>query len=161
MDPSARGGRIIPDVAADAAGSTGYFTVSQGTPGVVGGTSAATPLWAGLLVRISQAGKNVGFLTPRLYKATSTTSGKSLGSVACRDITSGSNTSGSSAAGYSAKPGYDACTGWGSPEAQSRQSVTQFSKGDRSLARSFYWFADFASDRVLDWSRGRGRDRRA
>ncbi len=116
VDPSANGGRIIPDVAADAAGSTGYFTVSQGTPGVVGGTSAATPLWAGLLVRVMQSGKNVGFLPPRLYRHTSTTSGKPLGSVACRDITSGSNTSGSSAAGYSAKPGFDACTGWGSPK---------------------------------------------
>jgi kumamolisin len=115
-DPSATNGRIIPDVAADAAGSTGYFTVAGGTPGIVGGTSAATPLWAGLLVRITQAGKNVGFLTPKLYGPTSTTSGKTLGSVACRDITSGSNKSGSSVAGYSAKPGYDACTGWGSPK---------------------------------------------
>jgi kumamolisin len=116
VDPSANGGRIIPDVAADAAGSTGYFTVANGSPGVVGGTSAATPLWAGMLSRIVQSGKNVGFLTPRLYAPTSTTSGKALGAVACRDITSGSNRSGSSAAGYSAKPGYDACTGWGSPK---------------------------------------------
>ena len=116
VDPSADNGRIIPDVAADAAGSTGYFTVANGNPGIVGGTSAATPLWAGLLCRIVQSGKNVGFLTPRLYAPTGTTSGKTLGAVACRDITSGNNKSGSSAAGYSAKPGYDACTGWGSPK---------------------------------------------
>jgi kumamolisin len=38
-----------------------------------------------------------------------------LGAVACRDITSGSNQSGSAVAGYSAGPGYDAATGWGSP----------------------------------------------
>jgi kumamolisin len=38
-----------------------------------------------------------------------------LGTVACRDITSGSNKSGDSVAGYSALVGYDACTGWGSP----------------------------------------------
>ncbi len=116
VDPSATGGRIIPDVAADAAGSTGYFTVANGSPGIVGGTSAATPLWAGLLLRIVQAGKNLGFLTPRFYGPTATTSGKTLGAVACRDITSGSNKSGSSAAGYSARPGYDACSGWGSPK---------------------------------------------
>ena len=115
VDPSTTSGRIIPDVAADAAGSTGYFMVAQGTGQIVGGTSAATPLWAGLLTRISQAGKKVGFLTPRLYGPTSTTSGKTLGAVACRDITSGSNKSGSAAAGYSAQVGYDAVTGWGSP----------------------------------------------
>ena len=115
VDPSVTSGRIIPDVAADAAGSTGYFMVASGTPQVVGGTSAATPLWAGLLARIHQAGKKIGFLTPRLYGPTGSTSGKPLGTVACRDITSGSNKSGSSAAGYSAQAGYDACTGWGSP----------------------------------------------
>ena len=115
VDPSVKSGRIIPDVAADAAGSTGYFMVAQNTPAIVGGTSAATPLWAALLTRIGQAGKKVGFLTPRLYTANSTTGGKPLGSVACRDITSGSNKSGDSVAGYSALVGYDACTGWGSP----------------------------------------------
>ncbi len=44
VDPSANGGRIIPDVAADAAGSTGYFTVANGSPGVVGGTQRRHPL---------------------------------------------------------------------------------------------------------------------
>jgi kumamolisin len=115
VDPSVTSGRIIPDVAADAAGSTGYFMIAQGTPQIVGGTSAATPLWAGLLTRIIQAGKKVGFLTPRLYGPTSSTGGKPLGHAACRDITSGSNKSGSAAAGFSAMVGYDACTGWGSP----------------------------------------------
>ena len=115
VQPSVTSGRIIPDVAADAAGSTGYFMVAQGTPAVVGGTSAATPLWAGLLTRITQAGKKVGFLTPRLYGPTSTTGGKTLGAAACRDITSGGNKSGNAAAGYTALVGYDAVTGWGSP----------------------------------------------
>ncbi len=32
VDPSTTSGRIIPDVAADAAGSTGYFMVAQGSP---------------------------------------------------------------------------------------------------------------------------------
>ena len=36
-------GRIVPDVAANAAGSTGYFLVAQNTPCVAGGTSAAAP----------------------------------------------------------------------------------------------------------------------
>jgi kumamolisin len=42
----------VPDVAADVAGSTGYFMVSQGNPEVFGGTGAAAPLWAALLARL-------------------------------------------------------------------------------------------------------------
>jgi kumamolisin len=114
VNPHAPNGRILPDVAANAAGSTGYFMVSQNTPQVSGGTSAATPLWAALLTRLRQAGTAVGFLTPRLYQPGPTTSGKPLGMVACRDITQGSNASGS-ADGYSAGVGFDAVTGWGSP----------------------------------------------
>jgi kumamolisin len=91
--------------------------VSQGQGLVSGGTSAATPLWAGLLARLQQAGKSVGYFTPRLYQATSKTGGKPLGAVACKDITQGANASGT-AQGYSAGPGYDAVTGWGSPNGQ-------------------------------------------
>jgi kumamolisin len=107
-------GRIVPDVAANAAGSTGYFIVASGTPQVSGGTSAATPLWAALIARLLQAGKAVGFLPPRLYAPTPATHGKPLGFAACRDITEGSNRSGQ-AVGYSAGVGYDAVTGWGTP----------------------------------------------
>jgi kumamolisin len=107
-------GRIVPDVAANAAGSTGYFMVAQNNPEVSGGTSASTPLWASLIARIQQTGKTVGFLSPRLYAPTPATGGKPLGAVAFRDITQGSNASGT-APGYSAQEGFDAVTGWGSP----------------------------------------------
>ena len=114
VNPPHSFGRVVPDVSANAAGSTGYLMVSQGTAEVSGGTSAATPLWAALIARLQQAGKAVGFLPPRLYQSTATTAGKSLGAVACRDITVGSNASGT-AEGYSARAGFDATTGWGSP----------------------------------------------
>jgi kumamolisin len=113
-NPHQTAGRILPDVAANAAGSTGYFMVSQNTPQVSGGTSAATPLWASLLTRLRQAGKQFGFLPPLLYQSSPTSGGKSVGLVACRDITQGSNRSGN-APGYEAKTGFDAASGWGSP----------------------------------------------
>jgi kumamolisin len=114
VNPGAMDGRILPDVTANAAGNTGYFMVAQGSAQISGGTSAATPLWASLLGRLRQSGKQIGFLTPRLYQAAPTTGGKPIGEVACRDITMGKNASGT-AEGYSAGPGFDAATGWGSP----------------------------------------------
>jgi kumamolisin len=65
------------------------------------------PLWAGLISRMAQsAGKPFGLLQPMLY------AGATAGTAApgFRDITSGSN------GAYSAGPGWDACTGLGSPE---------------------------------------------
>ncbi|MGB6360629.1 MAG: hypothetical protein WBF30_17765, partial [Candidatus Acidiferrales bacterium] len=70
---------------------------------VIGGTSAVAPLWAGLLALMNQSlGKNVGYLNPLLY-----TTGVE-GTM--HDVTAGSN------GAYSAGPGWDACTGLGSPD---------------------------------------------
>jgi kumamolisin len=115
VNPRAFRGRIVPDVAANAANCTGYFVVAQDTPRVAGGTSAATPLWAALIARLCQSGKQVGFLPPALYRSNANTNRKPLGEVACKDIKKGSNAAGN-AAGYTAKAGYDAVTGWGSPD---------------------------------------------
>jgi kumamolisin len=65
VNPGSLNGRVVPDVSANAAGGTGYFTVANGNAGVVGGTGAAAPLWAALIARLNTArGKSVGFLTP-------------------------------------------------------------------------------------------------
>ena len=72
-------------------------------------------LRAALIARLKQSGKQIGFLTPRLYHPSPKTNGEPVGAVACRDITSGSNASGN-APGYSAGFGFDACSGWGSPD---------------------------------------------
>ncbi len=97
-------GRGVPDVAGDASPQSGYNVLVDGAQQVVGGTSAVAPLWAGLLTLINQqrveAGlTTVGFVNPTLY----------ANPTALRDITSGSNGS------YNAGPGWDACTGLGSP----------------------------------------------
>jgi kumamolisin len=96
-------GRGVPDVAGDADPATGYVTLVDGNPDVIGGTSAVAPLWAGLIALINQSiGKPVGFINPLLYEDAST-------AADFHDITSGTN------GAYSAGPGWDACTGLGSP----------------------------------------------
>ncbi|HEY1425579.1 MAG TPA: S53 family peptidase [Caulobacteraceae bacterium] len=113
VNPGAPAGRIAPDISANAAGSTGYFTISEGQAGVSGGTSAATPLWAALISRLVETRTPVGYLTPLLYEAAS--GGGTIGSQACNDIVSGNNNT-AAAGGYAARQGFDAVTGWGSPK---------------------------------------------
>ncbi len=101
--PSGFVGRGVPDVAGDADPETGYNVVVDGSATVIGGTSAVAPLWAGLLARINQSlGKDVGYVNPLLYASES--------AATFHDITSGTNGT------YSAGPGWDACTGLGSPD---------------------------------------------
>ncbi len=105
-------GRGVPDVAGCADPQTGYQVLVDGQQTVIGGTSAVAPLWAALICRLSQAtGKKFGLLQPLLY------AGVTAGEAAAgfTDITQGNNTQGS-VTGYSAGPGWDACTGLGSPE---------------------------------------------
>jgi len=116
VNPGAIDGRVIPDVAADASANTGYWMVADGQGGASGGTSASAPLWAALIARINAslgADKQVGYLTPMLYQGNN--NGARLGAASCKDITSGNNDT-SSVGGYSAGTGYDAVTGWGSPD---------------------------------------------
>jgi kumamolisin len=102
-NPGARTGRGVPDVAGNAAPSTGYRVRVDKQNFVVGGTSAVSPLWAGLVALMNQKlRKPVGFLNPLLY-------GPVAGTKSFHDITKGSN------GAYSATAGWDACTGWGSP----------------------------------------------
>jgi kumamolisin len=92
--------RGVPDVAADADPATGYIVHVGGEDTVVGGTSAVAPLWAALIARINaQRGKPAGFINALLYRQP----------LAFNDITSGNN------GDFSAAPGWDACTGLGSP----------------------------------------------
>ena len=96
-------GRGVPDVAGDADPETGYSVLVDGSQQTIGGTSAVAPLWAGLIVLLNASlGKPVGFLQPQIYAA-SAASG-------FHDITQGNNV------GYTAGPGWDACTGNGSPD---------------------------------------------
>jgi kumamolisin len=100
-------GRGVPDVAGDADPETGYRIRVDGQDTVLGGTSAVAPLWAALVARLAQAtgGLLAGFL-PDLYAGASA----GVAPPGLRDITDGDN------GGYSAGPGWDACTGLGSPD---------------------------------------------
>jgi kumamolisin len=104
---TAGGGRGVPDVSGDADPSTGYVIRVDGNNLVLGGTSAVAPLWAGLIaVANAQNGKSAGFIQPAIYAA--------KGKAAFNDITSGTNYSGTPV-GFKAGPGWDACSGLGSP----------------------------------------------
>jgi kumamolisin len=117
VNPGGRIGRGVPDVSANADGQTGYFVRSSGKSGVAGGTSAAAPLWAALIARINQAlGTPVGYFNPLLYAQFGP------GGV-CRDITTGSNDTQGLVGGYAAGTGWDACTGWGSPNGEALLAV--------------------------------------
>jgi subtilase family serine protease len=65
----ANGMRAVPDVAMSASGHDGYIIVEDGSYWVIGGTSAASPSFAGLmsLVVEQQGGKGLGNANPRLY----------------------------------------------------------------------------------------------
>jgi kumamolisin len=99
-----------PDVAANA-NFTFYVCADQTTctANDYGGTSFATPMWAGYLALANQQaaanGDTIGFIDPIIYPAALTSS---YGTY-FHDITSGS------CGTYSGITGYDLCTGWGSP----------------------------------------------
>ncbi len=98
------GGRGVPDVSGDADPNTGYNVLVDGEKMVIGGTSAVAPLWAALVARVNQKiGKPVGFLNPLIYAQAIEASG-------FHDVTAGNNGS------FSASPGWDPCTGLGSPD---------------------------------------------
>ena len=103
---NAASGRGVPDVAGDAAQPTGYVTTVNGTSKVIGGTSAVAPLWAGLTALINeQAVAPIGFFLPDLY----------ADPTLLRPITEGNNKPKGTDVGYSAGPGWNACTGLGVP----------------------------------------------
>jgi kumamolisin len=103
----APGGRGVPDVAGNADPVTGYQVLVDGKQLVIGGTSAVAPLWAGLIARLAQAtGKKFGLLQPLIYQGVA----PGTDVPGFKDITTGNN------GGYSAGPGWDACTGLGSPD---------------------------------------------
>ena len=104
-------GRGVPDVAAYAAQMPGYELVVGGHVCGAGGTSAATPFWAGLVARLAQRiGPSVRWLPQIIYDP----------SVAStfRPIASGTNAmkGASSAASYAARGGWSACCGLGTPD---------------------------------------------
>lgn len=107
--------RNLPDVALTADGVFVIANNGVSTPDE-GGTSCAAPLWAAFTALVNEQAAQlgepaVGFLNPAIYSL-------------CRgpgytnyfnDITTGNNINSASPNAYYAGPGYDLCTGWGTP----------------------------------------------
>lgn len=110
--PDSNGKRQIPDVAAIADSDTGFAVADKGKIIAVGGTSLAAPVWAGFTALINeylvrQHLRRIGFANPALYyfgQNAATLPGPPL-----HDVTAGNNLH------YTATPGWDFTTGWGSP----------------------------------------------
>jgi len=104
-NPAHNVGRGMPDVAGNADFASGYRITVHGVILQVGGTSATTPLYAGLVaIMNARLGQSVGYINPTLY---------SSGPAVCRDIADGATNATDGAPGYIAGPGWDPCTGWG------------------------------------------------
>jgi subtilase family serine protease len=105
-------GRGVPDVVASAAPRNGFRVSIDGTITVLGGTSMAAPFWAGLVALLNQGvGRNLGFINPPLYQQVGP-------SGAFRSIANGDNGSGG-VGGYPAVgSGWNAASGWGSPDGE-------------------------------------------
>jgi kumamolisin len=100
-------GRGVPDVAAVADPLTGVVVmhVSGQHLEPIGGTSASAPLWATLVARLNQGlNARCGFLNEVLYTKCAT--------GVLHDIEVGNN------GAYSARAGWDACTGLGTPDGE-------------------------------------------
>lgn len=99
-----RRGRGVPDVAAAASANPGYRILMGGRTLAKDGTSAATPLWAGIIALANaMRGQPLGLINPYLYAHPSF----------CRPITSGDNKVDD--IGYEAGPDWNACCGLGAP----------------------------------------------
>jgi subtilase family serine protease len=121
QDGVARTGRMrgVPDVAADADSSTAMtLTFTGGSLYPAQGTSAATPLWAAVIALADQdAGHHLGFVNPAIYAIARSPAYHR----AFHDVVTGDNSvfwPTRLFTGYTAGPGWDPVTGWGSPNAQ-------------------------------------------
>ena len=114
--------RAVPDVAADASPHAGMAVVTSTGRGQysisgAGGTSASAPTWAALVALADQyAGRHLGFVNSAIYRIAR----GPLYHKAFHDVTSGDNSVSfppKTVTGDQAVPGWDAVTGWGSPDA--------------------------------------------
>ena len=116
--------RQTPDIALDADPTTGYVIYTDGGWGVVGGTSGAAPLMAGITADANQyslanGGTRLGFANPFLYAEASADYSSHCAPGACvlNDVTTGDNNVVGNTA-YQAGAEYDLATGLGSVNAQ-------------------------------------------
>ena len=128
------GRRNMPDVAMVADNIVAYTAEADiSNPGEWqgwSGTSIAAPLWAGFMACANQLAAieglpSVGFANSAIYW-TGTHAGYT---EFFHDITSGNNTNSSNPTGFYAVPGYDLCTGWGTPNGTGTIDALVFTQG--------------------------------
>src|SRR5208337_2087140 len=106
--------RNVPDVAMIAANC---WTIQDDGQGYITfGCSIAAPMWASFIALANQqAAANgrppLGFLNPLIYNIGT----NATYAMAFHDITTGNDTNADSPTQFFAEPGYDLCTGWGTP----------------------------------------------
>ncbi len=124
VNQTLHGFRGVPDIAYNA-GVVGGVIAAWGIPDgpgvffIFGGTSAGSPQMSGIIADLAQGlGGNLGFINPQLYNL----GGAGFLKHLTHDVTIGNNTVTESTVngpvtitGYSATPGYDLGTGWGTP----------------------------------------------
>jgi len=108
--------RGVPDVAMEASSRTGVLVYDGGAWLIVGGTSVASPTFAGVVAIADQVhGSALGFLNDGLYKLAN---GPTYSSDFF-DVTTGNNDllNSPQSPNYNATPGWDPVTGLGTPNA--------------------------------------------
>ena len=120
------GMRDIPDVSSAASNTTpGFYWVddNDGTPVIdccIGGTSVSAPVWSGVAKLIAElANGRLGNMNPRVYTLGALNDASRSG---LRDVVSGNN-SYNGVVGFSAVPGFDLSTGWGSPDVETFETA--------------------------------------
>jgi len=131
--------RNMPDVSAQADTDI-YFVFNNGQTGGVGGTSAASPLWAGFCALINQQAVANGHATIGNFNQAIYALGKGASYTSClHDITTGNNFNGSSPNNFSAVGGYDLVTGWGSPNGQA--TIDALAGANKTGPAGYTWCA--------------------
>jgi len=128
--------RNMPDVALTAAGI--YLEFNNGTTNYTAeGTSCAAPLWAGFCALVNQqaaaiGNPSVGFINPAIYALAASTNYNRC----FHDTTTGSNTWSGSLTNFYAVPGYDLCTGLGTPNGTNLITALAGTYNDQPLIRN-------------------------
>jgi hypothetical protein len=113
----ADGKRDVPDISLAASTHDGFLIVENGSLYLIGGTSASSPAFAGIMAIVNQkAGTAQGNPNPTLYALAALQARGTTSHAYFHDVTSGSN-SVPGVPGFSAGTGYDQATGVGTANA--------------------------------------------
>ena len=136
--------RTVPDVAYGAAINGGVEVFASPFIYLVGGTSCGSPQWAAIFALVNQARASggheaIGSANAALYRLAerqsesdrSARSDSESSPAVFHDVTTGNNAL-DSTVGFSAKPGYDLTTGWGTPNVANLIAALAGSRSERN-----------------------------